>query len=478
MNKRQKEVIQSNLDAEKAVLKQLERHYRSALNDIDMKLRIMQSDELTVSRLYRIEHQKALKAQVEAILEKLHSDEYTTISQFLNEAYTDAFVGTAYDMFGQGVPLILPIDPKEAVKAIQTDSKISEDLYTALGVDTEKLKTSVASEITRGLASDMAYDDIARNIRNASKAPLSRAKTIVATEAHRIQEASTYDAQKKAKSKGADIVRQWNSTMDGNTRPTHRHLDGQIREMDEPFEMDGKSAMYPGDFGDPAEDCNCRCVTLQRARWALGESELETLKQRAEFFGLDKTKSFEDFKEKYLNSSKTIEKYEESGIIKTDNIVRAARVEANGRFVNSNEKLYKYAAKIVPIEGYADFTCHADPDKFYIDMQGNGNSKDFVELSVEEFAEAIRNSNSYSGGNIRVISCQAGAKEDGVAQRLANELNVSIYAPTEIVNIDEDGNMFVSDNEILADIWYHASVEERTKIKETGEWKLFEPQKG
>lgn len=303
MNKRQKEVIEANLKSEKAVLKQLERHYKMALNDINLKLKIMQSDELTVSRLYRIEHQKALKAQVEAILEKLHSDEYTTIQQFLTEAYTDAFVGTAYDLFGQGVPLIMPIDPKEAVRAIQTDSKISGDLYTALGVDTTRLKKSISSEITRGLASDMSYEDIARNIKNASKAPLSRAKTIVATEAHRIQEASTHDAQKKAKSKGASIVKQWNSTMDGSTRRTHRKLDGQIREIDEPFEKDGKKAMYPGDFGDPAEDCNCRCVTLQRAKWNLGESELERLKERAEFFGLDKTEDFADFKKKYLHAA-------------------------------------------------------------------------------------------------------------------------------------------------------------------------------
>lgn len=304
MNKRQKEVIQANLEAEKDVLKRLERHYRSALADINLKIRLMQSDELTISRMYRIEHQKALRSQVEAIIEKLHSDEYTTISQFLSEAYTDAFVGTVYDMFGQGVPLIMPIDPKEAVKAVQTDSKINRDLYTALGVDTGRLKKSISSEITRGLAGGMDFEDIARNISNATKAPLSRAKVIVATEAHRIQEASTYDAQKKAESKGAKVVRQWSSTMDGDTRRTHRKLDGQIREIGEPFNMDGKIAMYPGDFGDPAEDCNCRCTTLQRATWALGENELEILKQRAEFFGLDKTEDLAEFKKKYLRISK------------------------------------------------------------------------------------------------------------------------------------------------------------------------------
>ena len=33
---------------------------------------------------------------------------------------------------------------------------------------------------------------------------------------------------------------------------------------------DTEASNQPGDFGDPAEDCNCRCALLQRARWALG----------------------------------------------------------------------------------------------------------------------------------------------------------------------------------------------------------------
>ena len=305
----------AQLDAEEAVLADLEKQYRKALADIERKIMILQSDELTQSRIYRLEYQKALKGQVEAILDKLHGDEYTTLQQYLHDSYTNAFVGAVYDMHGQGVPLIMPIDQAAAVKAIQTDSKISEGLYEALGVDTKKLKKTISNEITRGIAGGMSNNEIARNITFATKAPLSRAKTIARTESHRITQASTYNAQKSAKAKGADVVKQWDSTMDGDTRPTHRRLDGQIRELDEPFEMDGKKAMYPGDFGDPAEDCNCRCVSLQRARWALDESELETLKERAEFFGLDKTKDFEDFKKKYLNSAKTLEKMSENGKI-------------------------------------------------------------------------------------------------------------------------------------------------------------------
>ena len=302
MNKRQKEVLQSQLNDEKKVLKQLEKQYTAALNDINNKIRILQSDELTQSRIYRIEHQKALKSQVSGILEKLHSDEYSTIEQFLKDSYTSGFIGTTYDLFGQGVPLIMPIDPKDAVRAVMTDSKISGGLYSALGVDVKKLKKSISAEISRGLASDMSYDDIARNISNATKAPMNRTRTIVQTETHRIHEASSFEAMLEAKRKGADIVKQWNSTLDGSTRKTHRKLDGQIKEVEEPFEMNGKEAMYPGDFNDPAEDIRCRCRLLQRARWGLGEDELETLKKRAEFFELDKTKAFEDFKEKYLKA--------------------------------------------------------------------------------------------------------------------------------------------------------------------------------
>lgn len=321
MNKRQKEIAQYQLDAEKVVLDRLKRQYKTALNDINRKIDILQADELTQSRIYRIEHQKALKAQVEAILEKLHSDEYSTIQDFLTASYTDAFVGVAYDLAGQGIPLIMPIDPAEAVRAIQTDSKIKGTLYEALGVDTKKLKTSISSEITRGIAGGMSTNEIARNISNATKAPLSRSMTIVRTESHRIQQASCYNAQKTAISKGADVVKMWDSTMDGDTRPTHRHLDGQIREVDEPFKMDGKSAMYPGDFGDPAEDCNCRCQSLQRAKWALDEKELQTLRNRAEFFGLDKTKDFGEFKEKYLNAVKSLDNSGKSGIIKVSKTV-------------------------------------------------------------------------------------------------------------------------------------------------------------
>ena len=330
MNKREKEVMQSQLDQEKAVLKKLEKQYQTALNDIINKTKILQADidmlqaageaddktlSMVRSKVYQKQYQQALKQQIVGILDKLHSDEFSTIQGYLNGCYEDGFLGIVYDLAGQGIPLIMPIDQSAVVKAVQLDSKVVEGYYKYRGVDFDNLKKVIPLEVSRGIASSLSYSDIARNLNNASRSGLYNAKRIARTEGHRIQQASAYDAQKAAKAKGADVVKQWDSALDGRTRPTHRKLDGQIREVDEPFEMDGKKAMYPGDFGDPAEDINCRCASITRAKWGLDEEELQTLKDRAEYFGLDKTENFKDFKKKYLKAAETIEKSEKKGKI-------------------------------------------------------------------------------------------------------------------------------------------------------------------
>lgn len=330
MNNYEKEVMQSLLDDEEDVIAELRKQYQRALDDIGEKIRILQSDDLTESKIYQIEYQKALKGQIEGILTKMTGDNYSTISQYLNGCYTNGFIGTMFDMHGQGVPLLLPIDQNALIKAVLTDSKISSGLYDALGVDAKRLKKTIASEITRGLAAGQQYSDIARSINSIAGTGFSNAKRIVRTEGHRIQQAATYDAQQASKAKGADVFKQWDATLDGLTRENHRLLDGQLQEVDDPFEIGGKKAMYPGDFGDPAEDCNCRCVSLTRPRWALDDDELQTLKDRAALFGLDmkqqggnskafghaKGKQFEEFKNKYQNATKILENTEKSGIIK------------------------------------------------------------------------------------------------------------------------------------------------------------------
>lgn len=335
MNRWEIEVQQSLLDSEEAALKELEKQYAKALKDVNEKVKLFQADidlldqalsqeglddttrallqSQKRSKIYQQNYQKALQGQVSGILDKMHGDNYATIDKYLNGCYETGFIGTMYDMAGQGVPLVVPIDQAAAVKAVLTDSKVSNGLYAALGVNVKKLKKSITQEISRGIASSLPYSDIARNISNVSKAPMSRAKTIARTEGHRIQQTSSRDAQEAAKKKGADVLKQWDAALDARTRDSHARVDGEIRELDEKF---SNGLMFPGDpSGGAAEVVNCRCTSNTRARWALDDGELNTLKERAEYFGLDKTKNFEEFKQKYNVASKATQEAENGGTI-------------------------------------------------------------------------------------------------------------------------------------------------------------------
>lgn len=318
MRKSEKEALQAMLDDEQETIKALEKAYQRAIRRIDNHIRILESDEMTQSKIYQKRYQEAMKAQINAALDELHKKSNQTIEEYLTRSYQHGYVGTMYSLHKQGMPLLSPIDQRAVTRAVRTDSKLSGRLYGELGVDMQKLKKTIRREISIGISIGSDYNMIARQVQISSGIPLKRAKTIVRTEGHRIQQQSADDARNAAKGQGCQVVKQWDAVLDGNTRTDHRILDGQIREVGEPFEIDGKKAEYPGAFGRPEEDCNCRCVALTRAKWVLDADELQTMKDRAKFFGLDKAEGFREFEEKYLKAEKVLNKQRKGGIIQMD----------------------------------------------------------------------------------------------------------------------------------------------------------------
>ncbi|KIR03454.1 minor head protein [Lachnospiraceae bacterium TWA4] len=328
MNERQREVQKIHLTNEAKVFKELKQVYTQASKDCQKRILelSMRSDMTNIQAIvYQKQYQEILKKQIDSVLDELNSKSFTTVSEYLGNCYEDGFIGTLYDLQGQGVPLIFPINQDEVVKALQTDSKISEGLYSRMGEDTKKLKLSIRAELSRGTLNGSSWNQIAEKIAIGMNSPfnkaLNRTNTIARTEGHRVQQASTFDCQKKAKERGADVLKQWDSTMDSKTRPTHQELDGQVREIDESFEVAGKKAMFPADFGDPSEDCNCRCCLLQRARWALSKEEYFT-KWDGDAHELVKveSKTYNEFKEKVkeIQDIKDLNKLKNSGMSDAD----------------------------------------------------------------------------------------------------------------------------------------------------------------
>lgn len=184
----------------------------------------------------------------------------------------------------------------------------------------------------------------------------------------------------------------------------------------------------------------------------------------AESFAAFKKGEFDKLDPEFVSfmRGKALDKSGESGIIKL-----------SSKFVNPTDPLYTNANKIKPVKGYGDIIIHGSPDSLLI----NGLNGEQWEYGAKEAAEMIRNSREFHGQPIRLVSCQTGAKKNGIAQQIADELGVEVMAPTEIANIDIDGEIFLSDNGELAEIWNTSSADERKNIRQTGEWKVFKPNK-
>lgn len=120
-------------------------------------------------------------------------------------------------------------------------------------------------------------------------------------------------------------------------------------------------------------------------------------------------------------------------------------------------------------EGFEDFMIHGQPNL----VEHRANNGQWVQYTPQDFADLLREDTAgYHGGDIRLLSCKSGMLDDGFAQQLVNIMGVKVMAPTQTLWIRENGDMFIDDNEVLANLW-----ENGENIQQRGVWKVFAPQK-
>jgi hypothetical protein len=293
MNKRQKLVQKQFLNNEEAVIRRLDQVYKKSQEDINDKIKNLtfninnlqqQYDwmddtdpekekvrSMIQSKIYQKQYQEQLQKQVDGILKQMKTSQFTTVSAYLDECYSEGFIGTIFDAHGQGVPFTTPIDQEAMVKAVQLDSKISRGLYTSLGEDVDLLKKKITAQVSRSIATGETFARTAQLLAGYTRIGYNNAIRITRTEGHRIQTTAAMDAMTAAKDRGADILKQWDAALDARTRSSHIAVDGEIRELDKKF---SNGLNYPGDpHGKAAEVINCRCALLQKARWELEDKD-------------------------------------------------------------------------------------------------------------------------------------------------------------------------------------------------------------
>lgn len=348
MNKYEKEVQKQLLDNEKQMLKELEETYTKALASIKKRISELQgkSDELTQSKVYQINFQKYLERQVTSILELLKNDINSNTNTYLAKMYEDGYIGTSYDFLkAYGLETVMPIDQKAV---LDTVNKKVDDMTFAerTDVNMKEFKTSVKSEISRGFATSRTYAEIAQSISLVAESQMYKAYRIARTEGLRVVSQSKLNYAKSVKEKyGADLVKKWDSTLDGKTRPEHQQLDGQIRELDEDFECSGGKAQAPGMFGNPAMDCNCRCCLLQIPRWAVDVpltkiDNANPFKENGEV-NLIEAKDYSEYKKKYFKYLENDDK------ITIDNLLDKLNIDINKYDLTKSNDIQEKASALL-----------------------------------------------------------------------------------------------------------------------------------
>lgn len=122
----------------------------------------------------------------------------------------------------------------------------------------------IQTAITQGIIQGDGIGKIANRIgkqtgeRNCT-AMLRNARTMFTG----AQNAGRIEGLHQAQRLGIKVRKQWMATLDSRTRDTHADLDGQIADVDEPFDSELGPIMYPGDpDADPANVWNCRCTLV------------------------------------------------------------------------------------------------------------------------------------------------------------------------------------------------------------------------
>lgn len=174
------------------------------------------------------------------------------------EAGADAAAEQVAAIRGAGVVIPAP-DPELMSHAAAQYLAQTRNRFYPLG---EEAWADARQQLVAGFRAGEGVDALRRRITDVVDMTAREAELLARTE---VISASNMGAQARIDLMGDDAppYRQWLSTMDGRTRPTHVAADGQVVPRGEPFIVGSARLRVPGDpSGPPAEVINCRCTVL------------------------------------------------------------------------------------------------------------------------------------------------------------------------------------------------------------------------
>lgn len=125
-------------------------------------------------------------------------------------------------------------------------------------------RRKLTSAITQGILQGESIPKIANRLSSVANMDRNAAIRNARTYTTAAENKGRVDSYKRADDMGIQLEKMWMATLDGRTRVSHRHLDGEIVPIDEEF---SNGCEFPGDpDGDPEEIYNCRCTLVAQIK--------------------------------------------------------------------------------------------------------------------------------------------------------------------------------------------------------------------
>ena len=222
------------------------------------------------------EHFKALSEQYANELLKVNKTATDYINGRMPDVYSLNYNETGKGIAGQVKGYSFEMVDASTVKSLATKDETLLPYKTVNGKKDVRWNTKqVNSEIMQGILQGESIPDISKRLTHVTEMNLTSAIRNARTATTSAENRGRMDSYHRAQDMGVQIVKVWMATNDPErTRDAHLELNGQEREIDEPFEVDIEirkgefihdKIMYPGDpDADPANVYNCRCTLVTR----------------------------------------------------------------------------------------------------------------------------------------------------------------------------------------------------------------------
>lgn len=130
---------------------------------------------------------------------------------------------------------------------------------------TEQAAAKITGDLAMAVAGVLSPEDVAKNVASVlQEGGMKRARGIVRNELGRAFSEAGQERQEQAQAILPGMKKQWRRSGKIHSRFEHDAIDGQIRDVDQPFDLpNGVRLMYPRDPAGPIEEViNCGCSSI------------------------------------------------------------------------------------------------------------------------------------------------------------------------------------------------------------------------